>query len=67
MKGVRRFRKRGKLNLRYVGPFEVVEKIGSMAYRVALSTGLGDIPYVFHVFTLRLKFQAIGTLHSQSW
>lgn len=42
----------------------MVEKIGLMAYRVTLPAGLGDIPDVFHVLTLRLKFRAIGTPHS---
>ena len=36
MKNVMRFGKKGKLSSRYVGPFEVFEKVGDLAYRVAL-------------------------------
>ena len=35
-KGVVRFEKRGKLNPRYIGPFEIVERIGPAAYRLDL-------------------------------
>ena len=36
MKGVMRFGKRGKLSLRYIGPFEVLMRMGEVAYELAL-------------------------------
>ena len=52
-KGVLRFRKRGKLSPRYIGPYEVIEKIGPVAYRLALPPELSQIHDVFHVSMLR--------------
>lgn len=37
MKGVMRFEKIGKLSPRYVGPYEILERIGGVEYRVAFS------------------------------
>ena len=52
-KGVIRFGLRGKLNPRYVGPFEILEQIGDMAYRLALPSSLDGVHNVFHVSMLR--------------
>ena len=52
-KGVRRFGKKGKLSPRYVGPFEILEKIGQVAYRLALPPALSAVHNVFHVSALR--------------
>ena len=52
-KGVIKFRLRGKLNPRYVGPFEILERIGDMAYRLALPTSLDGVHNVFYVSMLR--------------
>ena len=53
MKKVARTSKRNKLNSRYIEPFEILDKIGSIAYRLALPLELGRIHHVFHVFQLR--------------
>ena len=53
MKNVMRFGKKGKLSPRYVGSFEVLEKVGALAYGVALPQKLGKIHNVFHVSSLR--------------
>ena len=50
MKGVTRFeKKRGKLNTRYAGPFEILECIGLLAYKLALPPPLAGAHNVFHV------------------
>ncbi|KAH9752499.1 hypothetical protein KPL71_014711 [Citrus sinensis] len=52
-KGVLRFGKRGKLSPRYIGPYEIIERIGPLAYRLALPPKLSRIHDVFHVSMLR--------------
>ncbi|XP_073133837.1 uncharacterized protein [Henckelia pumila] len=42
-KGVLRFGKKGKLSPRYIGPFEILDKVGTRAYRVALPPNLEDV------------------------
>ena len=49
MKGVMRFGKKGKLSPRYIGPFEIVERIGEVAYQLALPPGLSGVRPVFHI------------------
>ncbi|GJV20521.1 putative reverse transcriptase domain-containing protein [Tanacetum coccineum] len=52
-KGVVRFGKRGKLNPRYVGPFEVLEKVGSVAYKLELPQELSRVHNTFYVSNLK--------------
>ena len=52
-KGVARFGKKGKLSPRYIGPYEIIERVGPVAYRLALPVGLAQIHDVFHVSMLR--------------
>ena len=52
-KGVLRFGKRGKLSLRYIGPYEIVSKVGPVAYRLKLPPELSKIHDTFHVLMLR--------------
>ena len=51
-KGVIRFGARGKLSLRYIGPFEILERV-EVAYRLALPPSLEGVHNVFHVSQLR--------------
>ena len=52
-RGVVRFGKRGKLSPRFIGPFEILERIGIVAYRLALPLGMSGVHEVFHVSMLR--------------
>ncbi|KAA0052385.1 pol protein [Cucumis melo var. makuwa] len=53
MKGVLRFERRGKLSPRFVWPFEVLERIDPVAYRLELPPSLSAVHDVFHVSMLR--------------
>ena len=48
-KGVIIFGARGKLSLRYIGPFEILKRVGEVAYRLALPPSLEGVHNVFHV------------------
>ena len=48
-----RFSKRGKLSSRFIGPFEIFERIGTVVYRLALPPSMTGVHKVFHVSMLR--------------
>ena len=48
-----RFRENGKLSSRFIGTYEVIEKLGPVAYKLALPPKLEKIHNVFHVSMLR--------------
>ena len=52
-RGVVRLGKRGKLSPRFIGPFEILERIGIVAYRLALPPNMLGVYEVFHVSILR--------------
>jgi hypothetical protein len=52
MKGVSRFRVKGKLAPRYIGPFPILERYGPVAYRLQLLETLSAVHNVFHVSQL---------------
>ena len=52
-RGVVRFGKQGKLLPRYIGPFEVLKRVGTVAYRLSLQLSLSSVHAVFHVSMLR--------------
>ncbi|KAL8234188.1 hypothetical protein R6Q59_020288 [Mikania micrantha] len=49
MEGIIRFRKRGKLSPRYIGPFRIEARVGKVAYRLDLPEELNGIHPTFHV------------------
>ena len=52
-RGVVRFSKRGKLSPRFIGPFEILERVGTVAYQLALLPSMSSVHEVFHVSMLR--------------
>ena len=52
-RGVVRFGKRGKLSPRFIGPFEILERVGIVAYRLTFSPNMSGAHKVFHVSMLR--------------
>ena len=52
-RGVVRFGERGKLSPRFIGTFEILERIDTVAYRLALSSSMSGVHEVFHVSMLR--------------
>ena len=59
MKGLMRFGKKGKLSPRYIGPYQIICKIGRVAYELDLPSDLEAKHPVFHVSMLR---KCIGDL-----
>nr|GEY80889.1 putative reverse transcriptase domain-containing protein [Tanacetum cinerariifolium] len=55
-KGVIRFDKRGKLNPRYIGPFKILAKVGTVAYRIKLPEQLSRVHSTFQVSNLKKCF-----------
>ena len=53
MKGVVRFGKKCKLSLRYVGPYEILQRVGKVAYEFKLPSELASVHPVFHVSMLK--------------
>ena len=52
-RGVVRFGKHEKLSPRFIGPFEILARIGTIAYRLALPPSMSGVHEVFHVSILR--------------
>lgn len=53
MKRIMRFGKKRKLSPRFISPFEILERVGDVAYRLALPPSLSEVHGVFHVSILR--------------
>ncbi|GJT82632.1 hypothetical protein Tco_1056974 [Tanacetum coccineum] len=54
--GVICFSKRGKLNPRYIGPFKILAKVGTLAYQLELPEQLSRVYSTFHVYNLKKCF-----------
>ena len=52
-KGLTRFGKKGKLAPRYIGPFEILNRVGKVAYELALPPQYQHVHNVFHVSFLK--------------
>jgi hypothetical protein len=53
LKGVKRFGVKGKLAPRYIGPFPILEKYGTVAYKLELPPFLAGVHDIFHVSQLK--------------
>jgi hypothetical protein len=53
LRGNSRFKVKGKLSPRFIGPFRVFRRVGEMAYRLELPDKLSDVHNVFHVSQLK--------------
>jgi hypothetical protein len=58
MKGMKRFGVKGKLAPRYIGPFPILKKCGSMAYKLDLPSSLAGVHDIFHVSQLKKCLKA---------
>ena len=53
IRGLRRFKVKGKLSPRYIGPFKIIDRKGEVAYQLELPERLSDVHNVFHVSQLK--------------
>jgi hypothetical protein len=53
---LRRFKVKGKLSPRFIGPFKILERVGEVAYRLELTIQLVDVHDVFHISQLKKAF-----------
>ncbi|XP_057999306.1 uncharacterized protein LOC131178361 [Hevea brasiliensis] len=52
-KKIVRFGRKGKLSPRFIGPYELIDRVGPVAYRLALTLELEKIHNIFHAYMLR--------------
>ena len=64
-RGVVRFSKCGKLSLRFIGPFKILERVGTVAYWLALPPSMSGVHEVFHFSMLRRY--TLDPAHVMDW
>jgi hypothetical protein len=57
IRGLRRFKVKGKLSPRFIGPFKILERVGEVAYRLELPNKLSDVHDVLHISQLKKGLQ----------
>jgi acetolactate synthase regulatory subunit len=53
IRGLHKFKVKGKLSPRYIGPFQILQRVGEVAYRLDLPEQLSDVHDVFHISQLK--------------
>jgi hypothetical protein len=60
LRGMRRFKVKGKLSPRFIGPFLILKRVGEVAYQLELPDHLADVHDVFHVSQLKKYLKVPG-------
>ena len=66
-KGVLRFGRREKLRPRYIGPYEIIARVGPVAYRLDLPPELSKVHNVFHISMLRKYIPVTPPTRHPNW
>jgi hypothetical protein len=59
IRGMRRFKVKGKLFPRFIGPFKILKRVGEVAYQLELPNHLADVHDIFHVSQLKKCFRVL--------
>ncbi len=57
LRGMRRFKVKGKLSPRFIGPFMIFRRVGEMAYQLELPDNLSDVYNVIHASQLKKRLR----------
>jgi hypothetical protein len=66
LRGMRRFKVKGKLFPRFIGPFKVFRRVGAMAYQLELLDNLSDV-YIMYFMCLNLRSVSVPLRNSYQW